>query len=130
MGPKHERVLTLVAYGRVRAPNVDIGVVDRLAGLVVDHLDSQGQGDARLVVGDVLADLLSFDVFILQSATVLNTTRNSPHPPNLAGSDLHNGPWSTAGIRMQAPASEKSVPRSISAVTVLLLLWLILDTER
>jgi hypothetical protein len=43
--------------------------------------------------------------------------------------DLHSGPWSTEGISMQAPESEKSVVRSIPLVTALLLLWSIRDTE-
>ncbi len=42
---------------------------------------------------------------------------------------LHSGPWSTAGINMQAPESEKRVLRSMPLETALVLLWSIRDTE-
>jgi hypothetical protein len=50
-------------------------------------------------------------------------------PQKPATLNLHNGPWSTAGISMQAPASANSVLRSIPLDTALLLLWSIFETE-
>lgn len=43
-------------------PDVDGGVRDGLAGLGVDHLEGEGEGDALLVLGDVLAELVRVDV--------------------------------------------------------------------
>ncbi len=47
---------------RVGAPDVHISIRNDLAGLVVDDLDDQRKLDASLVLGVVLADLLSLDV--------------------------------------------------------------------
>jgi hypothetical protein len=106
-------------HRRVGTPYVNIGVGHRLAALVVDHLDGQRQGDAALVIRNVLPDLLSLHVWEGQRVGA----------PSRLRLDLHSGPWSTDGISMQAPASEKSVLRSIPSETVLLLLWSIRDTE-
>lgn len=46
----------------VRAPDVDVCVGDRLARLVVNHLDGQRQLDALLAAGNILPDLLSLYV--------------------------------------------------------------------
>jgi hypothetical protein len=110
-------------HGRVGAPNVDVGIGDRLAGLVVDDLDGQRQGDTLLAAGNVLPDLLAKNVWGISAPDLATTCQQ------YEGGDVHSGPWSTEGINMHAPASENSVLRSIPLDTALLVLWSILDTE-
>lgn len=50
-------------YGGVGAPDVNVGVGDGLACLVVHNLDGKRHLDTPLAVGDVLADLLALDVY-------------------------------------------------------------------
>lgn len=47
----------------------------------------------------------------------------------LTWEDLHSGPWSTAGMSMQAPASANSSPGSMSKVTSRSTWWSIFETE-
>ena len=112
---------TRITHSRVRAPDVNVGVGNRLACLVVNHLDGQRQLDALLAAGNVLPDFLSLDICGNVSILIVDQRKSRR--------GLHRGPWSTDGISMQAPESEKSVLRSIPLETVLLLLWSILDTE-
>ena len=60
----------------VGAPDVDIGVGNDLAGLVVDDLDGQRHLDAGIALGEILADLLATDVWkvsvFVPSASVLS----------------------------------------------------------
>lgn len=51
------------SYRRVGAPDIDIGVGNHLAGLVVDDLDGQSHFDTGHTLGEVLADLLATDVW-------------------------------------------------------------------
>jgi hypothetical protein len=46
----------------VRAPDINIGIGDDLAGLVVDNLDGESHTETLLALCDVLADVLSLDV--------------------------------------------------------------------
>ena len=50
-------------YRGVGAPDVNIRVLDRLAGVDIHGLDGERHGDTRLAVGDVLADLLTENVY-------------------------------------------------------------------
>jgi hypothetical protein len=52
----------LNTYGRVGAPDVNIGILDRRASLVVNDLDGQGHLDTLLALRIVLADLLALHV--------------------------------------------------------------------
>jgi hypothetical protein len=88
-------------------------------------LDGQRQLDAGLAAGNVLPDLLAFHV----CKQVVSELFYTFAAPAKEFPDLHSGPWSTDGVNMQAPESVKSVLRSMPLVTVLLLLWSILDTE-
>ena len=72
------------SYRRVGAPDVDVGVGDDLAGLVVDDLDGQRHLDTGQAFGDILADLLATDVWKCQHRL-----------PPLGAFDIHSGPSST-----------------------------------
>jgi hypothetical protein len=88
-------------------------------------LDDQRQLNALFAPGNILSDLLSLDVCTRQWSVPFSGFGL----PEMTVEDLHSGPWSTAGISMQAPASENRVLRSMFLETVLLLLWSIRDTE-
>ncbi len=109
-----------VCSSRIGAPNVDVGVVHHLAGLVINDLDRQSQGKTFLALRDVLSDLLAQDV-CRGPVRIIYDLKQYIH--------VQRGPWSTAGMSMQAPASANSDAGSVVFVTVLLLWWSILETE-
>ena len=102
------------AYRRVGAPNIDVRVRHRSAGLVVDDLDGQRKLDACLALRVVLADLLALHVCCRPVSR--KSFRRRPF------ANVQSGPWSTIGIMMQAPVVLNRVEGSVALVTVLLLL--------
>jgi len=89
-------------------PDLEVDVLEGLAGGDVEDLEVEGEGDARLLLDNVLTDILARDVYPPSANAVLNPDH-----------DRHNsqyGPSVTSGLSTHELLDAKSTSAGVASV--------------